>query len=440
MTMTGSTPETGEQIATAGESGALGTAGPATNRSLWRNRDFMLLWTGETVSTLGSSMSFFVFPVIGYTLTGSTTQAALAGGAYSLGSVAMRLPAGVLVDRWNRRTVLVAANLVGGLLYSSLAVAQLLHTLTLVQLVVVGLLSGVVVSFFSPAEQAAVKAVVPADQLPTAFSQNQARQHVGVLVGPPLGGALFSLRAWAPFLVDAVTYLVSAVGLTRLRTPLAAPASDRDSVSSVWQHTLEGFRFLLGQGFLRAILAFACVANLAVNAMFLIITLKLLRAGVHPAAIGVIDTLGAVAGIAGSLLAPWLIRRVPSGLLSIVTGLLLAGAVVPMAFTNDPLVVGALLAVALLGNPAGNACISSYMAATTPDRLQGRANAALMFSAMLLTPLAPVLGGALLAALGGRTAMLLGAALTALSVVPLLLSRDVRLLSTPDRWPTAEAA
>ena len=75
------------------------------------------------------------------------------------------------------------------------------------------------------------------------------------------------------------------------------------------------------------------------------------------------------------------------------------------------------------------------MAATTPDRLQGRANAALMFSAMLLTPLAPVVGGAALAAWGGRTAMLVAAALTALSVVPLLVSRDVRTLPTPDRWP-----
>ena len=89
------------------------------------------------MSTLGSSMSFFVFPLIGLAMTGSTTQAALAGGAYSLGQVASRLPAGVLVDRWNRRRVMVVSNLVGGVLYGSLAVAQLAHTLTLTHLVVV---------------------------------------------------------------------------------------------------------------------------------------------------------------------------------------------------------------------------------------------------------------------------------------------------------------
>ena len=407
MTMTGNPAGTAEQAA-------------RRPRGLWRNHDFMLLWTGQTVSTIGSSMSFFVFPVIGYTLTGSTTHAALAGGAFSLGQVALRLPAGVLVDRWDRRRVMVLSNLVGGLLYASLALALLAGGLTLAHLVAVALLTGVVGCFFSPAEQAALRTVVPAEQLPTAFSQNQARQHVAVLVGPPVGGALLGLRLWAPFLVDAVTYLVSAAGLTRLRTALPAPPREPGTVAGAWHDTREGFSFLMSRGFLRAILAFACVANFSVSALFLVLTLKLVRAGVSPAAIGLIDTIGAVAGLAGSVLAPWVIRRVPTGRLSILTGLMLAAGVVPMAFTNNVVLVGLCLALALLGNPAGNACVSSYMAATTPDRLQGRANAALMFSAMLLTPLAPILGGVAIAAFGGQTAMLLAAGLTALAVLPLV--------------------
>ena len=224
-------------------------------------------------------------------------------------------------------------------------------------------------SFFSPAETAAIRTVVPAEQLPAAFSQNQARQHVAALVGPPVGGALFGLRVWAPFPADAVTYLASSIGLTRLRTALPAPSrTSETSISGVWHDTVEGFRFLMGRGFLRAILAFAALANFAVNGMFLVLTLKLLQAGVAPATIGLIDTIGAVAGIVGSFLAPAVIRRVPTGILAIAVGLLLAGAVVPMAFTDDVLVIGGLLAVALVGNPAGNAAIFSYMAATTPDR------------------------------------------------------------------------
>jgi MFS family permease len=382
-------------------------------------------------------MSFFVFPLLGYAITHSTTQAALAGSAYALGSVAPKLPAGVLVDRWNRRVIMIAANATGAALYASLAAALLMHQLGLAHLVVVALLTGVAASFYGPAETAAVRAVVPSPQLPTAFSQNQARQHVAALVGPPLGGALYAVARCVPFLFDAVTYAASAVAVALIRTPLPAPART-EARTSMRRDIVEGIRFLVSRGFLRAFVAFAALANLAAEVLFIIVTLKLLEAGVHPAAIGLIDTIGAVAGILGSLVAPALIRRVPTGALAIVTSLLIVVSVVPMAFTNNVLLIGGLLAVALFGNPAGNAAISSYMVATTPDRLQGRTQAALVFCVTVLQPLGPVIGGALMALWGGPPAMLVAAGLLGLAVLPLVVSRETRRLPTPDRWPAAD--
>lgn len=402
--------------------------------SLWRNRDFMVLWTGETISTLGSSMSMFVFPVIGYAITSSPTAAAGAGSAFALGRIVLRLPAGAWVDRWNRRTVMVVSNGLGALLYASLVGALGLGALTLPHLVAVAFLTGLVSSFFHPAQQAAIRSVVPTHQLPTAFSQDQARMHVAQLVGPPLGGALYALARWTPFLVDAVTYAVSALALTRIRTPLHAPAR-HDTTTSMWQDIVEGLRFLFSRGFLRAIVAFAAIANFTTNALFLVLTLKLLEAGVHPAAIGLIDTMGAAAGIAGALAAPWLIRRIPTGPLAIVSGMTIGVVLIPMAFTNDVVVIGVLLAVGLFGMPAGNAAVMSYLTTITPDRLMGRTNAALGFSASLFMPLGPIGGGLLMGMLGGRTAMLATAVLTALSALPLLMSRETRRLGTPDQWP-----
>ena len=398
----------------------------------------MLLWTGETVSSLGSSMSFFVFPLVGYALTGSTTLAALAGSAYAFGALLMRLPAGVLVDRWSRRRVLVGSNVVGGALYLSLGVAGALHALTMTHLVVVALGSGVVGCFFSPAETAALREVVPSDQMPSALSQNQARRHVATLVGPPLGGALLALRTWMPFAADGVTYLLSAIGLTRLRTPLSAPAGGSDTgLRGVLEGTREGLRFIRGQGFLRAILMWACIVNFAVNMLFLVVNLKLLRSGVHPATIGLIDTMGAVSGLVGSLAAPAVVKRLPTGRLTILAGVVLTLAVLPIAFTDNPLVVGGLFALALFLNPASNASIGAYRVAMTPDHLQGRASAAMQFSVTLFTPLTGVAGGAALAAFGGRDAILAAAALILLSVVPLVTSEEVRSLPTPDRWVVA---
>lgn len=198
-------------------------AAPSALPPLWRNRDFMLLWTGETVSQLGSSMSFFVFPLIGYAVTGSTTQAALSGSAFALGMVASRLPAGVLVDRWNRRAVLLGSNVSEAVLYASVAIALVIGHLSIVHLVAVALLTGVAASLFGPAETAALRRVVTTQQLPTAFSQNQARRYVGSLVGPPLGGLLYAVSRSIPFVVDAVTYAASSVAIACIRTPLPAP-------------------------------------------------------------------------------------------------------------------------------------------------------------------------------------------------------------------------
>src|ERR687890_816491 len=100
-------------------------------RRLARNHDFTILWVGETISELGSTMSLFVFPLLGYHLTGSTAVAALLEAAGLLGMVAMMLPAGLLADRVDRRRLMLAASASGALLYGSLGVAGALGSLTI---------------------------------------------------------------------------------------------------------------------------------------------------------------------------------------------------------------------------------------------------------------------------------------------------------------------
>ncbi len=407
--------------------------------ALWRNHDFVILWSGETVSQLGSSMSFFLFPIVGYAITGSTALAALAGTAFTLGSVLVSLPAGVWVDRWSRRTTMQLSNLAGAFFYATLVVAMVLDHLTLAHLIVAAFLTGVVGRFFGPAETAAIRTVVPTDQLATAFSQNEARQHLANLIGPPVAGALYAVVRWVPFLGDAVSYLVSAAAVGRIRSPLPAPPRSEQSVSGMRADIAEGLRFLWNSMVLRAIVLFACIVNFAALALFIALTLKLLRAGVQPAAIGLIDTIGAVAGIGGSIVAPAIIKRVPTGPLSIAVAVVVSVAVVPMAFTNNVVYVGLLVAGALFLLPAGNASILAYLVAITPDRLQGRVQSALGFSASALQPAGPIVGGGLLALFGGEPAMIAMAVVICLSGLPLFLSRDIRHLGTPDTWPDVAA-
>lgn len=89
-------------------------------RRLARNRDFTVLWAGQAVSELGNTMSLFVFPLVAYALTGSAFAAAIVSAAFSLGSVLVALPAGALVDRWNRRQVMAIATGAGTVLFTAL--------------------------------------------------------------------------------------------------------------------------------------------------------------------------------------------------------------------------------------------------------------------------------------------------------------------------------
>jgi MFS family permease len=400
---------------------------------LHRNRDFNILWAGDTVSGIGSAMSALVFPLIGYAITGSTVRAGLATTAVFVGAIIARLPAGAITDRLSRSRVLLVSNVLAALAFGSLAVAAALDALTLAHLIAVGLITGATDAFIGPAASASVRTVVPQEQLPIAYTRLQARQHAADLVGPPLGGVLFSLARALPFVVDAISYAIYAAATTLLRTPLPAPDGPRRTLR---KDVVEGLRFVWQHTVIRSIMLWAGIANFAWAYVFVTITLRLIRAGVHPAAIGLVDTIGAAAGLLGAALAPALVRRMPSGLLTIATGLVFAVLVVPMAATTNVFVIGTLFALVTLLLPANNSGISAYLSTATPDRLQARMHSAAGFIANGLSPLAPALAGIFIGTLGGSTAVLIGAAVSAASLVPLLVTREVRTLGRPATWQT----
>jgi MFS family permease len=407
-------------------------------RQLARNRDFTILWVGETISELGSTMSLFVFPLLGYHLTGSTGVAALLEGAGLLGMVAMMLPAGVLADRFDRRRLMVGASATGALLYGSLAIAGLLGALTIPHLASVALLTGVAQGVFQPAQMAAIRSVVSTDELATAFSQNQARQHVASLLGGPLGGALYAVRAWAPFAVDAISYCVSCLTLSRIRTDLR-PQPREGAPTRPLHQVKEGYRFIRHQPFFRTLMVWATLNNLVVNACFFVVMMRLVREGVQPAQIGLVSTAAGIGGILGALAAPYLIDRMRTGTLTVVVGWMCVLPLVPLMWWSTTWAACASVFAILLINPAGNAGIGAYRAAMTPDDLQGRVGSALSFVTMAGLPLAPVLGGSLLGALGGPAAiagMVVASALTAL--IP-TFSRSMNSVPRPSEWTQADA-
>ena len=407
-------------------------------RALARNHDFTALWVGATVAELGTRVSIFAMPLVAYLMTGSAFWAATAEAAHLVGMVGMLLPAGVIADRRHRLKIMRLAHGSGAVLYASLAVAGLLGSLTLPHLLLVALLTGVLNGLFVPAENSAIRSVVPAEDLPTALSQQQARQHIAGLLGGPLGGVLLGLSRWAPFAGNALAYAAGWLLLARVRADLSAPsASARNTGRKPLADLLAGLGYSWREPFLRTLLFFGPAANLAINALFFLALLRLVEAGFPAWQIGLAEAAIGACGILGALAAPWLIDRLPTGRLTILVAWSFVPLSIPLAFWTHPAVMALAASVGLFLNPAGNAGIAAYRMATTPQELIGRVQAAAQFVAMLTIPLAPALAGALLAVVDGATAVLAVTAMTAAAALIPTLARSVRSIPRPMEWQSA---
>jgi MFS family permease len=396
------------------------------------NRDFGILWIGQTVNELGSQVSAFAYPLLAYALTHSTLFAAVAEAAHLFGMAAALLPGGVLADRVHRGRLMRVASGTGVLLYASLAVAGIFGLLTIAHLIVVAVLTGIGNGIFAPAEISAVRTVVPREQLPIALSRNEARTHVASLTGAPLGGVLYGIARWLPFLGDSLSYFVSWLLLGRLRTDLA-PAPRREQ-RKPRQDVVDGLRFSWQHPFLRVLLIWSPAVNLVVNALYMAAILRLIQAGVAPWSLGAVETALGLCGLLGAVAAPRIIARFATGRLTVAVAWSFVPLLLPLIVWNSPVAVVAALGAGLFLNPAGNAGIGSYRLTITPPELVGRVKSTAQFVGRSTLALAPVLGGGLLGLLGGPAAMAVLAALVAVVALVPTVSRSVRSVPRPAEW------
>ncbi|MGH3993940.1 MAG: MFS transporter, partial [Pseudonocardiaceae bacterium] len=254
--------------------------------SLWRNRDFMLLWSGQVVSTIGIRVSSLAYPLLVLAMTGSPAQAGLVGFAQTLPYLLCYLLAGALVDRWDRKRVMLVADAGRALAVGTVAVALALGTLTLPMILLAAFVEGLLFVFFQLAETAALPHVVPRSQLAPALAQNQAREQGAELAGQPLGGVLFGISHLLPFAFDAVSYLVSFTTLLFVRP--AFQASRERAITRLRADIAEGVRWLWHQEFLRALVALIGLTNLVFNALIITLIVRAQQLGASPAGIGLL--------------------------------------------------------------------------------------------------------------------------------------------------------
>lgn len=367
---------------------------------LRHNRDFLLLWSGSAVSILGSRASGMAYPLLVLSLTGSVVDAGLVGFVTMLPHLLVQVPAGMLVDLWNRKRVMIWCDVLRALAIASVVVALAADRLVLPHILLVGIIEGTLSVAYGIAASAAVPHVVHSSQLTVALSRNEARERGAMMLGQPLGGLLFGIGRVVPFLFDALTYLVSLVTLLFIKKDFQVARTEKREPMRT--ELTAGIRWLARQPFLRTTTILVAGSNLLFQALFLTVIVIAADLGATPGAIGLMFGIAAVGGVLGSLVAPAAERRLSMKVVVIGVNWVWAVLVPLVLVVRDPYLLGAVYALMCFVGPVWNVVISAYQLAVTPDRIQGRVIGAASMVAFGAIPLGSLVGGLLLGWLGTR--------------------------------------
>jgi MFS family permease len=349
-------------------------------------------------------------------------------GAIATAQLVVGLPAGALVDRWDRKRIMLCCEAVQVVAAASLVLTLWWGRASIAQLVVVAAVLGLCRALFEPAEEASLPRLVRADQVASAVAMNAARTSAGQLSGTALGGFLFALGRLVPFVFDAAAHLVALVSLAFVRLPERRPAVDQPP-AHLGREILHGLRWVWGQPPVRVTMLCAISLNLFFSAYYLVIIVLAHSRGIPSGQIGVMAAMFGGGGILGALVAPYLHRRLPP-YLTIIGVFWVLTALTPLAvFVRNGYVMGALFAAMAILPPAANTTINTYQLLYTPDELRGRLGGVMGVTGGLAAAVGPALGGWLAGSLPGPVAVLVCAG--AIAVVTLLATASATLRGFP---------
>ena len=409
---------------------------PPKRRPLWRHGAFMTLLTGQTISLVGSMVSFLALPLTAVLiLNANPAQMGILQAVEYAPAAALGLFAGVWVDRMRKRPVLILTDLGRGLLLGSIPLALYLGMRDMSYLYTVGFLIGVLTIFFAIAYQAYLPSLVQRESLVAANGALEASSAAARILGPGLAGALVQLfTAPLAIVADAASFFISAISLLFIRTP--EPRIERRTVG-MWREIGAGLRFVFGHPLLRVTLLTTGICNFFSGNLNAQVVLYATR-DLHIAALGIggVFAISSVAGGLAAALAGWIGRRLGIGRV-VVMALLLLGMgslCLPLASGMPKValvVVGAGAALNAISDGLYNVNVVSLRQFVTPTDLQARTAAAGRVVISVAQPLGALGGGFLGVTIGLRDALIITACGYFLAFLVAFLSPLRRLRGTP---------
>jgi MFS family permease len=373
----------------------------APKGSLWRDRNFLTMWSGQAFSQFGAQITELAIPVLAVLLLNATEfEVGVLTAANVAAFLLVGLPAGAWIDRMRKRHVMIWADAVRAVALGVVPLLWMLGMLQMWHLVVVALIMGIATVFFDVSYQSIIPSLVRTDQIGEANGKLESTQQLAGLAGPAAGGWLISVLT-APLAIVATvgTYVVSFVALlcTRDHEVRRAPEDHDPIVREIG----EGLRWVFGNRFLRRIVATTGFSNFFSTIAVTLLPIYLLRTlELTPAQMGVIFSLGAVGGLVGAVATPHILRRIGEARaipisaigFSLAPVLLPVASLVPQIAFPFLVVQGFIMSFTIL---LYNITQVTFRQRITPRRLLGRMNASIRFCVWGVMPIAALLAGAL---------------------------------------------
>ena len=397
---------------------------------LWRHVDFLKLWTGETVSEFGSQITLLAVPTVAILiLHAGPFQVGILSALEFLAFPTLGLVAGVYADRIRRRPIMIVCDLGRFVAVGSIPIAFVLNLLTLEQLYVVALFTGIFTVFFDVSYQSYLPVLVDRPNLIEGNTKLEITRSTAQVAGPAVAGFLIQLIGGAKAVaVDAVSFLFSALALVLIKTPEPEPRpSTASGATGFIPEMREGLEVVFRSPILWRIAGCTATSNLGSNMVFGAVLLVFAYRQLHlsAAVVGVIFAITSVGGLAGALIAAWVARRLgigPTLGFSIMIGGL-ALLATPIAAVAAPVLV--------LAGVVYNIAQVSLRQAITPDRVQGRMNATMRTIVWGTIPVGAFIGGILGTSIGLVQTLVLGGFVSLLAALWIFLGPVIRLKEQP---------
>ncbi|MCP2635588.1 MFS transporter [Microbacterium sp. HD4P20] len=373
----------------------------APKGSLWRDRNFLTMWSGQALSQFGAQITELALPVLAVlTLQATEWEVGLLGAAQVAAFLIVGLPAGAWIDRMRKRHVMIWADVIRAVALATLPLLAVLGVLEIWHMIAVALVIGIATVFFDVSNQSIIPSLVRTDQIAEANGKLQSTEQLAGLAGPAAGGWLVGvLFAPVAILITVATYIASFIALlfTKDHEQRRSPEDHRPLHIEI----REGLAWVFGNPLLRRIVGTTGMANFFGTIATTLLPIFVLRElGLTPAMLGIVFSLSAVGGLLGAIATPRIVARI---------GEARAIPLSAIAFCLVPFFLPAISLVPALAFPLliaqffvlsftvllYNITQVTFRQRITPRRLLGRMNASIRFVVWGVMPIGALIAGAL---------------------------------------------